>query len=364
MTGPEGFTSRLHPETASDVLDIAWAFQSSRTLLTACELDVFTALGGASLTAAEVAARVEADALGVERLLHALCALGLVGKEDGRFSNEPVSQRCLVEGAEEFLSAGYIAYEWDNWSRLTDAVRRGKPAIVQPFRDPLNIWTGALYSRLRAFGIRVVRVVGRSDVWLRAFVDYMRDHARRRSAAVVELLDMEGVTRLLDVGGGPAHYAMAFARSVDGLEATVFDRPEVVKIADRNIARAGLTDRVRTIGGDFNAADLGSEYDFVFISETVHANSAAENAILVRNAAAALQPGGRLVIQDFILENDRTGPPYAAVFSLYMLIVKQGGDNYTDAEVRRWMTDAGLERIERQETGLGTALMVAYKPSD
>lgn len=363
MIGPESTTLRLEPGNATDLLAIAHGFQLSRTLLTACELDVFTKLADAELPAAEVARRIGADAAATERLLNALCALGVVEKREGKFANAPVARRYLVRGGEEYMSPVYISQNWDNWARLTDAVRRGKPVIVQPFRDPARIWMSALGATFRRSLTRTWQVLSRSDHWLEAFVDYLRGKARRRASAVLERIDLRGVSRLIDVGGGSGHYAIAFAREVEGLEVTVFDRPEVIVHADRNIAEAGLSGRVRTVGGNFHRDDLGGDFDLVFISETVHANSPEENGALLKKAAAALVPGGRVIVQDYILADDRTGPVYGALFSLEMLLVREGADNYTDSDVRGWMADAGLERVERLETGAGTTLMIGHKPT-
>ena len=363
MSGPESTTRRLKPETDTELLEISHGFQLSRALLTACELEVFTALGDAAMPASELAGRIGADPAATERLLNAMCALGVLNKADERFSNAPVAQRYLVRGAPEYIAPLYITQTWDNWARLTDAVRRGKPIIVQPFRDPARIWLSALGAALRRGWIRLWQVLSRSDRWLNAFVDYLRGKARRRAAAVIRLLDLSDVSSALDIGGGPGIYATTFARASEGLTITVLDRPEVVAIARRNIAREGLGDRVHTVGANFHRDAIAGDYDLVFISETVHANSSAENEVLVRKAAAVLTPGGRLVVHDYILDDDRTGPLYGALFSLEMLLVREGADNYTGAQVREWMTAAGLERIERVETGVGTTLMIAHKVS-
>ncbi|MFW6198879.1 MAG: methyltransferase [Acidobacteriota bacterium] len=351
------------PRTEQDLLDLALAFKGSRALLTACELDVFSAIGDEAVGAAEVADRVGADPSGTERLLHALCALGVLEKGEAGFSNSPVARRHLVEGGPERVSLVYVAHKWDNWSLLTEAVRRGHPTVAKPFQDPPAVWLRALGARVGRFLDRVWAVLTRSDRWLRAFIDYMRDHARMRAAAVTDLLDLSGVSRVLDVGGGPAVYALAFARAREGLSVTVFDRPEVVPTTRRNVEAAGLSDRIDAVAGDFRADDLGRDYDLVFISEATHAISGSENRDLVRRGAAALRPGGRLVVQDFILEDDRTGPSFAALFSLEMMMTTRSGGTYTRSEVRDWMTAAGLTDVEVMETGMDTTLMIGHRPT-
>jgi len=351
------------PCDSEELQRYAVSFRESRILLTACELDVFSAIGEDGVPASGVAERIGADPGGTERLLHALCAAGLLEKNEELFSNGPASSRYLVRGKPDYVSLQYIGSKWDNWSLLTEAVRTGRPTVVSPFRDRPGVWMGALAARLRRMAKRLWLIVRRSDVWLRAFIDYMHHHARTRAAALVEVLDLSGVERVLDLGGGPAVYARAFARAKDGLKVTVFDWPSVVPTTRRIVSEAGLADRIDAIGGNLCKDELGSGYDLVLLSETAHALSGADNEALVRKAYNALNPGGQLVVQDYILDDDRTGPQVAAIFSLDMLMATDSGGIYTQSEVRGWLASAGISEIEQVEMKGGNTLLIGHKPT-
>lgn len=355
---PDGF-----PDSAEDLLDLAAAFQKSRALLAACELDIFDAIGPDRVKSSEVAEKISADPGGTERLLHALCALGLLQKKDGLFSNSPVTSRYLLREGPEYVPLLFYAQAWDHWTYLPEAVRRGRPTVVRPFQDRPKLWVGAMVARMGRLGKRVWLVARRSDHWLRTFIDFMRAKARRRSAALVELLDLSGISRALDLGGGPAVYAMALARAKDDLQVTVVDLPTVVPTTRRNVAESGLSDRIEAIGGNILEDDLGTGYDLVLISETVHALSEPQSQRLVARSYDALNPGGRLVVHDFILDDDRTGPPFAALFSLDMLISTDGGDTYAQSDIRGWMGAAGFSRFEQMDTGTGTTFIIGHKPT-
>ena len=319
------------------ILEMASGFQRSRALLTAYEMDLFTALGEARRTSAEVARALGTDERATDRLMNALCALGLLRKSEGRFSNAPTAVRFLVRGGPDFLAnLAHIGHLWATWSTLTQAVRQGQSVLARP---------------VKAHG----------EEWLRAFIAAMHWRATRHAPQVVAALDLAGVSRVLDVGGGSGAYAMAFARAREDISAVVFDLPGVVPLAEEYIRHEGLAARVKTAAGDFEADPLGSGFDLAFLSAILHGNSPAQNRALLRKAAEALDPRGQLVVQDFIMAGDRTAPPFGALFALNMLVGTEAGDTYTESQVRRWMEEAGVGHVVRRDTAFGTSLMIGRK---
>src|SRR5512135_2937106 len=120
----------VHDEALSPqpIMELATAFQRSRVLLTAWELDLFTVLAEESRTSAEVASAIGTDARATDRLMNALCGLGLLEKRAGRFANTPLASRFLVKGRPEFAAGlGHTNHLWATWSALTEAVRSGAP---------------------------------------------------------------------------------------------------------------------------------------------------------------------------------------------------------------------------------------------
>lgn len=320
-----------------ELRELAMAFQWSRIVLAAFELDVFSAIGGESLPSAEIASRIKADARGTDRLLNALCALGLLVKNRGFFSNTAFSLRYLRRGSEEFLAGlGHSANLYHSWATLDRAVREG----------------GSVLHRSRG---------ERSGDDLEYFIAAMHQRARLTAHVAVSKIDLSGVKRVLDVGGGSGVYSMAFARAREDLEAVVFDLPGVTQIAERYIASEGLSGRISTRSGNYLADDFGAGFDLVFISAVVHINSYEENRMLVSKAHAALNPGGRIAIQDQVMDEDRVNPQGGAVFALNMLVNTPHGDTYTESEIRQWLTDAGFRDCRRIDSVAGNALMIGTK---
>ncbi|HUU56843.1 MAG TPA: methyltransferase, partial [bacterium] len=296
--------------TADDLHQLARAFFRSRILLTAYELGLFTALGDERKTSAEVAEELGTDARATDRLMSALAVLGLLTKEGGTFANTPASSRYLVVGRPEYMAGlMHTVNLWDSWSTLTDAVRAGTSVFERP---------GGEAGERRT----------------EAFIAAMHYGASLRAERLVATLDLAGVSRVLDVGGGSGAYALAFARASKKITATVVDLPHVTPLTRRYVEAGGLSGKIDVVEGDANVDPLPRGYDLVFMSQLLHSNSPAQNEALIANGAAALNPGGRLVIQDFVVDEGRVGPPQAVIFALNMLVNTDAGDTYAEAEIR------------------------------
>jgi SAM-dependent methyltransferase len=322
------------PLSPKPIMELATAFQRSRPLLTAFELGLFTALNSEARTSEETAAALDTNPRATDRLMNALVALGLLEKREGRFRNSPLAEAYLVKGRPDYMGGlGHTNHLWDTWSRMTDVVRDGHPVGLAEIND-------------------------RGDDWLRPFIAAMHSRARQTAGEVVGMLDLEGVTRVLDVGGGSGAYAMAFARARRGISAVVFDLPGVVPLTKAYIAQEGLAAEVTTVTGDYLTAPLAGGFDLVFMSAVIHSNDADDNRLLFRKAVQALNPGGQMVVQDFLMNEERDGPMMAALFALNMLVGTPKGDTYTEREVRSWMEQAGCRSVTRLDTAFGTNLVI------
>jgi len=323
----------------ADLMKIVSAFRLSRIILTAFELGVFTALGGRRAASAAVAKSLRADARGVDRLMNALCAMGLLRKWGGKFANTPFSAEYLVRGRPGYLGGlAHTANNWSSWSSLTDAVERGGTVLRRR-----RAWKGSPRKRTRGF------------------IAAMHQRASAQAAEIVKRLDLSGVRRILDVGGGSGAYAMALVGAGTNVKAAIFDLPDVIRLARIYVRKARLTRRFTFLAGDFRKDDFGRGYDLVLLSAVIHMNSAVENKKLIRKCARALAPGGRLVVQDFIMDGSRTRPAAGAFFALNMMVGTKAGDTYTERDVRGWMRAAGLSRIRRVDTPFDNSLMIGTR---
>ena len=334
------FLAAQRAREASGVLPDEWndrirAFQESRAILTALELDVFTAVGEGA-TAEAVAAKTATDPRAAAMLLDALTAIGLLAKCGGTYGNTAVSRRYFCASSSDNARPALLhtAHLWARWSTLTDCVRSGT-AMPRPE-------TG-------------------SEDWTEAFIAAMHRNAAERAPHVVRAVDAAGVRRMLDVGGGSGAYSIAFAKANPVLHAEILDLPAVTAIAQRHIRAAGVEERVQPRAGDLRTDALGCGFDLVFVSAICHMLSPEENADLLRRCHGALAPGGRVVIQDFILNPEKTGPKFAALFALNMLVGTAAGSSYSEPEYTDWLAAVGFREIRHVRLPGPSGLMIGVR---
>ena len=154
---------------------------------------------------------------------------------------------------------------------------------------------------------------------------------------------------------------MAMCRTKGDLTAVVLDLPEVTKLTTEYVAAEGMSERVTTLDGNYHDADFGEGFDLVFFSAIVHINSPDENEALMRKAFAALNPGGCIAIQDFVMAEDRLSPASSAMFALNMIVSTRAGDTYTKGEMSGWLMDAGCAETTFHQTGPTTAVVSGRK---
>lgn len=310
-------------------------FQESRAILTALELDIFTALGDGA-PAEAVAKAIGADARATEMLLHALAAMKLLHKHDNRFCNTPITGRFFSAASPDNARPALLhtAHLWTRWSTLTECVRAGT-AMPRPETTGPD--------------------------WTEAFIAAMHRNAAERAPQVVRAVGAEGIERMLDVGGGSGAYSIAFAQANPHLQAEILDVAPVVPIACRHIEAARVGDRVSVRVGDLRSDRFASGYGLVFISAICHMLSPEENRNLIARSHEALAAGGRVVIQDFILEPDKTAPRWGALFALNMLVGTRGGSSYSEPEYAAWLTGAGFHNVHHIGMPGPASLMIATR---
>jgi ubiquinone/menaquinone biosynthesis C-methylase UbiE len=179
------------------------------------------------------------------------------------------------------------------------------------------------------------------------------------AAARLAIADAGPVT-ILDVGGGSGVYSAVLLAKNPQASATQIDWENVNRVARSYVARHGVADRFHTIDGDFHHVDFGSgHYDVAIFSHIAHMEPPAENVALFRKLRRALKPGGTLVVVDFVQNDDRSGPPFALLFHLNMLLHTQAGATYTAAEYRDWLAEAGFRAVEIETTEGPASLVYA-----
>jgi SAM-dependent methyltransferase len=324
----------MNPTT---IREFAASFQKSRILLTGFELDLFTNMDEAGNSASQVSQKLNLDEHACERLMNALVSLGFLSKQKNLFFNTPDSFNFLSKKSSDYLGGlGHTNHLWNTWSNLTNVVKTG----VAAHRTEIN---------------------DRGDEWLSSFISAMHDRAIKQAPQQLAKIDLSEVKSLLDVGGGSGAYSMEFIRQNPEIEATVFDLPNVVAITKAFIEKEGFSNKITTQTGDYTTDELPAGFDLVFLSAVIHSNSLEVNQDLINKCYKALNKNGRIMIQDWIMNNDRTQPTSGAIFAINMLVGTEAGDCFTEAEVSKMLSSAGFSNINRIEFESGLSQMTAQK---
>jgi len=314
--------------TAEDLMGIGHGYQRSMILFAALKIGVFRGLAEGPCGAPALARRIGADPGRLAILLDALSALGLVGKRAGRYRVAGIARDLLLAGSRSMESILLHHLDgWGEWGRLPGAIRGG--------REP------------RA---------GAEGGYQENFIRGMEENARERATRVARTFPLRPGERVLDLGGGAATYAVAWADACPGAEITVLDTPGTLRVARKILREKGAEGRVRLVEGDFLKDPLGGPYDFVWISQILHAFAVPDCVRLLRRARAALAPGGRAGVQEFLLDEGKVSPPGPVFFSVHMVAVTGGGRAYTAGEISGMMGKAGFRKISagpRDERGVG-----------
>ena len=323
-------------------MSLAGGHVEARIVQSAAELGIFDALEAESQSADALARQLKLEAHATELLLNALTALNLLVKQGQLFSLAAVAKRYLLRSSPQSV-AGMIRFDaslWACWEKLPDALRTGK--AVRPANmyqdDPAE--TATFINAMDA----LVKARGDADV-------------------LATVMDWNGVNTMLDVGSGPATYPIALCQRFANLKATIFDLPATLNITEHFVREAGMAGRIGLIAGDYRSDPIPGRYDVAFLSNIIHGENSPRNVALIEKLAANLNPGGRLIIKDHILDDSRAYPPVGAIFSLLMLLTTDGGRCYSFSEIAAWMNHAGLNQIQRIDLAppLTSSLVIGTK---
>ncbi len=305
--------------TSMELLDVARSYQTGCVLAAGVALDVFTWLHEKPATARALASGLDTDLRATTILLDALAALGFLVKQGDLYSVPEDLARLLSErSAENVLSmARHQANCLRRWAELPQVVRTGK----RP--EPVASVRGAAADQ--------------AD-----FIGGMHNISKPIADEVVSKLQPLKFRHLLDIGGGPGTWTIAFLRAVPEARATLFDLPAVTAMARERIAEAGLLDRVTLVGGDFYTDDLPAGADLAWLGAICHQNSRQQNRALFAKVHEALNDGGAVVVRDVVMEPSRIEPVGGALFAVNMLTATEAGGTYTFEEYSEDLHDAGF----------------------
>lgn len=308
------------------------AFQQTAALKAGLELDLFTAIADGAQTADAIAERSGCAARGVRILCDYLVTLGWLRKSADRYALSPTAAAFANRHSPQYLG-GTIDFllseqQMESLAQLTEAVRRG----------------GAPTEAGAQGGV----VAPENPLWVkfaRAMMPLMQLPAQLLAEQLLPREEARPM-KVLDIAAGHGLYGLAIARRNREAQITALDWRSVLAVARENAKAAGVADRYHTIEGSAFELSFGEGYDLVLVVNFLHHFDLETCAGLMRKAHAALAPGGRAVIVEFITDDSRVTPQIPAQFALMMLASTPSGDAYTFSLYEQLVRKVGFRTCE------------------
>jgi predicted O-methyltransferase YrrM len=318
---------------ARELVDLSMTYQAMQVVEVAHRANLFVGLSHASTTASHLASERGLDEQTVEKLLIVCAALELVEREEGGWALSAKGRATLLPGS-PYYQGHLLAHN----AELT--FWRDLEGRLQTDRDELTV-SAEDSERSRSH---------------RDFILAMHNLAMAgRAAEVAARVDLSGKRRLLDVGGGPGTYTIALCQRYPMLEGVIFDRPETLSITREVIEQFGMDGRIQTRIGDWAEDEFGHGNDAVLMSNIMHGYGSQAEMKLTK-AYRSMHPSGVIILQDFLLNAEKTGPLKPALFNLRI-------GAFSVDELMERVAAAGFCQVQAHElpTGMGTTLVTALK---
>lgn len=335
----------MSAETPESILKLGLGFWASKTLLSAVELGVFSSLAEAPADLATLMARLGLHRRSARDFLDALVALRLLKREGGVYSNTAESEIFLdrakptyVGGILEMANSRLYGF----WGSLTEALR-----------------TGELQNEAK-HGQDVFAAVYADPQRLRGFLEAMTGISAGAAQAMAAKFPWSGYKTFVDIGAAQGAVPATVARLHPHLTGAGFDLPEVRPVFEEFIASRGLSDRVVFRPGNFFVDEL-PRADVIIMGHILHDWDLAQKKMLLQKAYAALPKSGALIVYDAVIDDDRRENAFGLLMSLNMLIETQGGFDYTGADCREWMREAGFAQTRIEPLGGPDAMVIGLK---
>ncbi len=294
----------------------------SFAVIAGIELDVFTFLKGASLTAGELAKRMAVRENKLTPLLYLLVKAGILNVDNGMFSNTDEADHFLVKDSPDYMgaSSGFYKSIWEMSLKTADSIRTGTPQAKLDFH---NLADDQLLEYFR-----------------RQF-----PHSVSGGQELADKVDFSPYTTLLDAGGGTGGVSIALCRKFPKVSATVADLPNVVKMAEQFIAESGSSDRVGVAAVDLCREAPTGSYDVAVLRAVIQTLSRSDAEATVKHVGQAMAPGADIYIIGTVLEDSHLGPPISLAYSMVFLNSYDSGQAYTEMEYRDMLEMAGFTGI-------------------
>jgi 4-amino-anhydrotetracycline N4-methyltransferase len=340
MTGVAGTATDVRPDDAVRLHQLMTGYLASKALFAAVELGVFDALGQGPATAEKLGEQIGLSGRSARTLLLALMGGNLVGREGGRYHNEPVASAFLVSSSPQYMGA-LATHQEAHFAKLTH--------LADSLRDGTPVRTGENYSG--AFGD--------DQAWARRWAEITRASSLLMAENLAGEARLDGYHHLVDLGCASCAYSIAFARANPDLRITAVDQPAVAQVASEFVAAEGLAGQV-TVRPANIFTDTFSGCDVALLSHVIQGFERDRARALIEHIYGWLPDGAELLLHTHLPERAETPFPY--LFGLILQINNtQGGEAHDEDLTCRWLREAGFRDLRVTTASPISALIRATK---
>jgi ubiquinone/menaquinone biosynthesis C-methylase UbiE len=330
--------------TPERLMQIAWGYAPPLIIEASVRHGIFDLLDGGPRTIPQIAQETGASVRGLTALLNGLVSLQLLSRKGGRYGLTAESAEFLVSTKPSYHGV-FFRHISDQlmpaWLQLPEVVRTGQPA-------------------------RQIDTANESAEFFAKFVESIFPLSFPAASAFgqhLKIARLKQPSSVLDIGAGSGVWGIALAKQSPQVRITAVDWPQVLEVTRRVATRHGVGDRLTTSAGDLAEAEFGSGHQIATVGHILHSEGAGRSRRLIRKIFDALAPGGVIAIQEFLPNDERTGPPTALIFALNMLVNTVEGDTFTFPEISAWLKEAGFRNPRLLDVPAVSPLILADKPA-
>lgn len=324
-------------------MQFAWGYAPTLAIEAAVRHGIFDLLDKGPQTTAQIASATRTSERGVGAIVDLLVSFHLLQRKGKRIALTPESATFLVSTKPGFYGMLYRHISdqlLPKWLQLSEVVRTGRPAMKVNSQDEGAKFFAQFVESLFPLSFPAATALG--------------NH--------LGIAKSRGPLSVLDIGAGSGVWGIALAKQSPHVRIHAVDWPKVLEVTRRVAGRHGLADRLTTSAGDFFEADFGAGHRLATIGHILHSEGRERSRRLLKKVFAALAPGGTVAVQEFVPDDDRSGPPSALIFAVNMLVNTEAGDTFTFKEMSGWMREVGFKNPRLLKVPSVSPLVLADKP--
>jgi 3-hydroxy-5-methyl-1-naphthoate 3-O-methyltransferase len=284
-------------------------------------------------------------------------SIGDVNNNNRLYSNSELADKFLDKNKPTGYMGDFIIMLdkqfYDRWGRLVEALKNNSPVERAGSQDVQSV--GSMFEQAK-------NNQASTEAQMQMFTHAMYGVSVIPAQALTKVFNFSEHKKMMDIGGGSGVYAIEAVKENPNMSATVIDLEPACNVANEYIKKFHLQDKIRTEALDFFKQDLPTDCDVALLSHIIHFLDEEKDKILLRKIYHSLpEQNGVVLISEWLLNDEKTGPIPSAMLSLTMIVDQPVGRNYSFAEVSKMLTDVGFTNIERRPLAGPAEVVIGYK---